>query len=271
MTPKTALGEKAEYPEHYAPEVLCAIPREENRRILGIHAPPPFHGYDIWNAYEITWLGRDGKPAAAVGNIRVSADSSNIVESKSVKLYLHSLAVQRFDSADDVASLLADDLSAVAHSRVEVTLSSPAEIVAAGIGNLPGLCIDHADVVCDTWQVDPSLLRCDRRETVRESLHSHLFRSKCPVTDQPDFGSVLVSYHGPRIDRRALLRYLASYRSHKDFHESCIERIFVDLKSACSPTELSVYGRFNRRGGVDINPFRSDFEREVTNPRLWRQ
>jgi 7-cyano-7-deazaguanine reductase len=271
MTTKTFLGKETAYPERYAPELLCAVPREENRRVLGIRETLPFHGHDIWNAFEITWLEPAGKPAVAVGDIRVGADSPFLIESKSLKLYLNSLAMQHFAAADDVAALIAKDLSDVTKSRVQVVLRSPAAAVETGIATFPGHCIDDVDVACDTWQVDPSLLRCEGQETLREELHTHLLRSKCPVTGQPDFGSVLVRYQGPKIDRAALLRYLVSFRNHNDFHESCIERIFIDLKRACAPTELTVYGRFNRRGGLDINPFRSDFESAVDNPRLWRQ
>jgi 7-cyano-7-deazaguanine reductase len=231
----------------------------------------PFRGEDVWNAFEITWLNRAGKPAVAIGTIRVAADSPHMVESKSLKLYLNSLAMERFDSAADVAALVTRDLSGLTDSNVRIALMPPSAAIAVGIGSLPGTCIDDVAVNCDTWQVDPSLIKWDSRRIVREDLHTHLLRNLCPVTGQPDFGSVLIRYRGPAIDRAALLRYLVSYRAHQDFHECCIERIFVDLKMRCRPSELTVYGRFNRRGGIDINPFRSDFEDTIDNPRLWRQ
>ena len=163
------------------------------------------------------------------------------------------------------------DLSAISQSHVRVKLASPSAAVAAGIGSFPGSCIDEAAVTCVDYEVNPSLLYCATGPVVREGLYTDLFRSRCPVTGQPDFGSVLVRYRGTPIDRRALLRYLVSYRDHNDFHESCIERIFVDLQLHCAPEELTVYGRFNRRGGLDINPYRSDSEDPLDNVRLWRQ
>ncbi|MEX2494721.1 MAG: NADPH-dependent 7-cyano-7-deazaguanine reductase QueF [Woeseia sp.] len=265
------LGRKSVYPGRYAPELLYPVSREENRRTLGIEKALPFAGEDIWNAFEMTWLDRGGKPRVAMATLRVPADSATMIESKSLKLYLNSLAMQRFDSEEDVARLLVKDLSEVTRCSVAATLTSPAVAAATGIGVLPGECIDQLDVHCDTWQVDPGLLHCAGQEDVEEQLHSHLMRSNCPVTGQPDFGSVLIHYRGPQIDRAALLRYLVSYRNHCDFHESCVERIFVDLKERCSPPQLTVYARFNRRGGIDINPFRSDFQAAADNIRLWRQ
>jgi 7-cyano-7-deazaguanine reductase len=271
MPVTTPPGRKTEFPDRYARDVLCSLPRAENRATLGLHGALPFHGEDIWNAYELTWLDSKGKPVVAAASLRVDAGSSNLVESKSLKLYLNSLAMERFASTDDVAALISSDLSAVTASNVRVKLSTPSGIITAGLEELPGDCIDSLDVECDVWQVAPALLECESAEIVREELHSHLMRSSCPVTSQPDFGSILVRYRGARIARAGLLRYLVSYRHHSDFHESCIERMFVDLKARCAPFELTVYGRFNRRGGLDINPFRSDFENRPDNPRLWRQ
>jgi 7-cyano-7-deazaguanine reductase len=271
MPVTTPLGRKTAYPDRYAREVLCSLPRADNRKTLGLQDPLPFHGEDIWNAHELTWLESSGKPVVVAATMRMDAASKNLVESKSLKLYLNSLAMERFSSTDDVAALVSSDLSRITESDVRVRVSTPAAVMAAGLADLPGDCIDDLDVTCDAWQVDPSLLGCDEGGTVREVLHSHLVRSNCPVTDQPDFGSVLVRYSGRPINREGLLRYLVSYRQHNDFHESCVERIFVDLKTRCAPAKLTVYGRFNRRGGLDINPFRSDFEGEPDNPRLWRQ
>jgi 7-cyano-7-deazaguanine reductase len=271
MTSTTPLGKESGYPDAYAREVLCRVPRVENRCKLGIGEALPFHGKDIWNAYELTWLGRSGKPAVAVAAIEVHADSQHLVESKSLKLYLNSLAMERFDSAHEVAVLVSRDLSEVTESDVTVSLMSPSAVDAEGIRRLPGTCVDALEVSCDSREVDSSVLGCVRGGPVREELHSHLLRSRCPVTGQPDFGSVLIRYRGTPIDRAGLLRYVVSYRNHCDFHESCIERIFVDLKKRCAPEELTVYGRFNRRGGLDINPFRTDFDDAPDNPRLWRQ
>ena len=263
------LGEKTGYPDRYARDLLYPMPRAGNRQALGLVGALPFHGEDIWNAYEISWLESAGKPAVAIGTIRVTAASPCMVESKSLKLYLNSLAMERFESAGDVAALVARDLSEVTQSTVKVGLSPPS--AADALQNLGGTCIDDLEVACDAWQVDPSVLKCDIRKEVREELYSHLLRTLCPVTGQPDFGSVLLRYRGPAIDRESLLRYFVSYRRHQDFHENCIERIFVHVKNLCKPSQLTVYGRFNRRGGLDINPFRSDFEASAGNPRLWRQ
>ena len=271
MVIKTPLGEKTGYPDRYARDVLCAVPRAASRMRLALTDALPFRGEDIWNGWELTWLESTGKPAVAVAVIRIDAASPNIVESKSLKLYLNSLAMERFDSGEDVAALIARDLSDVAGSSVGVELAPESRVTAGGIGKMPGICIDDLRTGCDTWEVDASLLKCRVGQSVREELHTHLFRSNCPVTAQPDFGSVLVRYRGAALERESLLHYLVSYRKHCDFHESCVERIFLDLKRRCNPQQLTVYGHFNRRGGLDINPFRSDFEDAADNLRLWRQ
>jgi 7-cyano-7-deazaguanine reductase len=271
MVDAMLLGEKTGYPDRYAPGLLQPISRRENRRSLGIDGALPFRGADLWNAWEITWLDRRGTPAVAVGRLRVPADSTSLFESKSLKLYLNSFAMTAFDSADDVRATIVRDLSRVTESAVEVELEGPGAVRSAGIGELPGSCIDDIAVECRAYEVDSAPLSADAGRPVREELHSHLFRSNCPVTAQPDYGSILVRYRGGAIARAGLLRYLVSYRRHSAFHESCIERIFVDLKARCEPAELTVAGCFNRRGGVDINPFRSDFEDALPIPRLWRQ
>ena len=271
MLANTPLGERSPSPERYAPEVLCAVPRRGGREPLGIREPLPFHGEDLWNAWELSWLDPDGKPVVATASFRVPADSENIIESKSLKLYLASLAMGRFATAQEVISLIGDDLSRVAGSRVAVELHPAAFSPAHAFANLPGDCIDGLDAECSAGDVDPSLLTCGAGGRVAEELHSHLLRSNCPVTGQPDTGSVLLRYRGPAIDRRGLLRYLVSYRRHCAFHESCVERMFMDIKERCAPQQLTVYARYNRRGGLDINPFRSDFEDRAANLRLWRQ
>lgn len=271
MTSKTLLGKETAYPDRYAPGVLCGVPRRASRRKLGIDVALPFRGKDVWNAYELTWLGPSGKPAVTVAAIEVEADSQSIVESKSLKLYLNSFAMECFASEEEVAAIVSRDLSEVAGSNVRVRLRSPSAMVEEGIRGLPGICLDALDVSCTSREVDASLLDCVDGEPVRQELYSHLLRSKCPVTAQPDVGSVLVRYRGSPIEHEGLLRYLVSYRNHCDFHENCIERIFVDLKERCGPEALTVYGRFNRRGGLDINPFRTDMNDAPDNPRLWRQ
>lgn len=265
------LGEKTDYPDRYAPDLLQPISRQENRLSLGIVEGLPFHGVDLWNAWEITWLDRRGRPSVAVGHVRVPADSPCLFESKSLKLYLNSFALTPFDSTEDVRATIARDLSRVAEAAVEVELFGAAAVHTGGIGQLPGTCIDDVAIDGADYEVDSTLLRADKSRPVREELHSHLFRSNCPVTAQPDIGSILVRYRGGAIDPACLLRYLVSYRRHSAFHESCIERIFTDLKARCEPADLTVLGCFNRRGGIDINPIRSDFEQTFAIPRLWRQ
>lgn len=271
MNAESPLGRKTAYPARYAPEVLYAIARADNRRALGIDEQKlPFRGEDVWTAYDLSWLLPSGKPQAAVATLRVPAASPRLVESKSLKLYLDSLAMTLFEDGRTAAATIAADLSKACGTTVDVTLAPPARS-GGERSNLSGICIDDIAVACDRWQVDPSLLAVARDETVSETLHSHLLRSLCPVTGQPDIGSILVRYHGPKMDRAALLRYLVSYRLHSDFHENCIERIFLDLKKQCASLRLSVYGRYNRRGGLDINPFRSDTEDKAPNVRLPRQ
>lgn len=265
MSAKSPLGERSSYPASYSPKLLHPIPREENRRILGLGAKLPFHGEDIWNAYELNWLDPSGKPRVAVAELRVPCESTNIIESKSMKLYMNSLSMCSYESADEVTATIAADLTRVAGSPVTVRLISPE------IGTFPGVCVDDLEVVCDSTAVDAELLRTEDDEIRSEELHTHLLRSLCPVTDQPDLGSLLIRYEGRPIDRESLLRYITSFRNHNDFHESCVERIFLDIKRQCSPETLTVLARYNRRGGIDINPFRSDFESTAENIRLLRQ
>ena len=251
------LGHATDYPDTYDATLLFAVPRAPQREEIGIGSDLPFAGADVWNAYELTWLDPRGKPAVAIASFTVPATSPAIVESKSVKLYLGSFAQSRFADADAVAAAIARDLGGAVGAPVEVQIVPPAAFPHQSLASLGGTSIDGADTGCDVWEVDPGLLSADG-PTVAETLTSDLFRSVCPVTGQPDYASVAVTYRGPRIDRAALLRYLVSYRQHAGFHEHCVERIFVDVKAACRCEALSVHARFTRRGGVDINPFRSD-------------
>lgn len=262
-------GQKTNYKDTYAPQLITPIPRDENRRVLGLTGTLPFFGEDLWNAYELTWLDPRGKPEVATAEFRVPFDSSNIIESKSMKLYLNSLSMASYEQADDVRATIAADLTHAAGADVSVRLSAVGDMPIGA--NFPGSCIDELDIDCSATEVDPDLLGCKTGGKVSEKLHSHLLRSLCPVTGQPDLGSILVTYRGKAIDRASLLRYIVSYRNHNDFHESCVERIFVDIKSRCEPESLTVYARYNRRGGIDINPFRSDFESTAENIRLRRQ
>jgi 7-cyano-7-deazaguanine reductase len=260
------LGRKTDYPQKYAPEALFAIPRGESRAELGLEDDLPFDGVDIWNAWELTWLGSGKRPVVATAEIRVPAMTPNLIESKSLKLYLGAFAMSEFSSPEDVRDAISRDLSECAGGPVEVSLDADAAVTA-----LEGQCIDSLQVECSTWEVDASLLQASASKTVEESLHTHLLRSLCPVTAQPDMGSLQITYSGPKIDPAGLLRYIVSFRQHNDFHEACVERIFVDITERCRPEKLSIYARYQRRGGIDINPFRSSVESQPRNPRLWRQ
>jgi len=271
MTKEIPLGRATPYLEHYSPESLYAIARTDGRAALGLPAKLPFHGTDIWNAWELTWLSGEGLPQVSTAEISVPADSTNIIESKSLKLYLNSFAMTQYESDAVVAGTIATDLSACADAGVAVRMFQPTATDAANVARLPGLCLDVPGAACRTYEVDANLLSADKTDVVSEDLYSHLLRSQCPVTGQPDTGSVMISYRGPRIDRQSLLRYIVSYRQHSDFHESCVERMFVDILEHCGPERLTVYARYQRRGGIDINPFRSNFEATAPNARLWRQ
>jgi len=271
MTTESPLGRPSIYLDQYAPELLHPIARAGSRELLGLGDAPPFHGVDIWNAWELTWLDTDGKPVAATAEIRIPAESTNILESKSLKLYLNSFSMSRYVAESDVAESIEQDLSACVDADVDVRLRHVSALYGARVARPPGECLDTLNVKCDTYEVDNELLRADDNAIVREDLYTHLLRSLCPVTNQPDCGSLLISYRGPRIDRESLLRYIVSYREHNDFHEACVERMFVDMLERCDLQQLTVYARYHRRGGIDINPFRSNFEADPPNPRLWRQ
>ncbi|HEX5788288.1 MAG TPA: NADPH-dependent 7-cyano-7-deazaguanine reductase QueF [Woeseiaceae bacterium] len=265
------LGRATEHPDTYSADLLFPMARAGARAALGVGSALPFRGADVWNAWDLTWLGDAGRPEIADLEFRVPADSPRIVESKSLKLYLNSYSMSRFASADAVLATLRADLSAAAGADVAVALRRPGDLPLPVLETLPGACIDDADVACDTWTVEPALLRAEPAVTTDESLHSHLLRSLCPVTGQPDLGSVLVSYRGPRIDPADLLRYIVSYRRHQDFHEACVERMFLDIRARCAPESLTVYARYQRRGGIDINPWRSTGPATLPNWRTWRQ
>jgi 7-cyano-7-deazaguanine reductase len=264
------LGHATEYPDTYDPALLFTVPRADTRETIGVEAPLPFTGADVWTAYEHTWLDPRGKPQVAIVSFEVPIDSRNIVESKSAKLYLGSFAQSRFADAGRVAATIERDLAAATLGSVRVTLTPPSQFDREAMANLDGESVDDLAVDIDRYEVDPSLLRVDG-PTVAETLRSDLFRSVCPVTAQPDYASVSIAYRGPRIDRASLLRYLVSYRQHAGFHEHCAERIFVDLASRCRCEALTVNARFTRRGGLDINPFRTNagvvVPRNVRTPR----
>ncbi|MGB5352594.1 MAG: NADPH-dependent 7-cyano-7-deazaguanine reductase QueF [Woeseia sp.] len=264
------LGRDTPYRDTYDPGLLFTVPRAEGRASLQLSEPLPFRGVDLWTAYELSWLDSSGRPVVAVMTASVPADSAKLIESKSLKLYLNSFAMTQYESANAVSKSLTDDLSSACGAPVAVKVVTAAAASHDDIVQLPGRTIDRTDVRCDRYALDASLLKVDRK-IVQETLHSHLLRSLCPVTGQPDTGSILIDYRGPRIERAALLRYLVSFRQHADFHELCVERIFCDLIAHCGCTELTVYARYNRRGGIDINPYRSNVRDKPQPMRLWRQ
>ena len=267
------LGQVTAYTDRYAPELLFPIPRQASRESLGIADDLPFHGVDRWNAWEVSWLNPQGKPEVAVGLIEFPATNPNLVESKSLKLYLNSLNGMRYASSDAVKALIRRDLEAASSGPVTVHLYPVDEPSLIPLAPLKGRCIDAAEVSMEDYTVNPGVLdsAIDADQIVEEALYSHLLRSNCPVTGQPDWASVLITYRGPRLDERALLQYLVSFRTHDDYHEQCVERMFVDLQSRCHPEALSVQAFYTRRGGLDINPFRSNWQEPPRHGRLWRQ
>lgn len=267
------LGKPTEYHDRYDPSLLQAVPRSMNREPLGLYPDSlPFHGADIWTLYELSWLNAKGLPQVAVGEVTLNASSINLVESKSFKLYLNSFNQTRFADWAEVRATLERDLSACAAGDVSVSLFRLQEIEGQPIGHFAGYCIDEQDIVIENYQFTPEYLhQATLPEVVEEQLVSHLLKSNCLITNQPDWGSVQISYRGPRIQREALLRYLVSFRHHNEFHEQCVERIFNDIQRFCQPESLSVYARYTRRGGLDINPWRSNGDWKPGHSRLVRQ
>jgi 7-cyano-7-deazaguanine reductase len=257
---QSPLGKTSAYQTQYAPELLFPIPRQQKRDELGISGTLPFFGVDIWNAYELSWLNMRGKPQVALATITAPSDSPNIVESKSFKLYLNSFNQTRLASTDALLSLLREDLSNAFGAPVHVKLTTPDAFDTVHMGELDGLLLDRLDIEVDSYSPSPALLSARHAEVaVEETLVSHLLKSNCLVTGQPDWASVQIHYVGPQIDQEGLLKYLIGFREHNEFHEQCVERIFVDILRQCKPVKLAVYARYTRRGGLDINPWRTNF------------
>ena len=267
------LGKATVYADRYDASLLFPIPRQGKRDEIGVSAGTlPFHGVDVWNGYELSWLDARGKPVVAVAEFRFPATTPNIVESKSFKLYLNSFAQERMADDAQVLATLVRDLSAASGGPVDVVLRAPNDLDGTPLGEPEGILLDTQELDFDSYGPPRPDFLATRDGDVREVLVSHLLRSNCPVTGQPDWGSVQIAYTGAPIDRAGLLRYLVSFRSHTEFHEQCVERIFMDLRAHCAPRELSVYARYTRRGGLDINPFRSTDPAAVpANPRGARQ
>jgi 7-cyano-7-deazaguanine reductase len=252
------LGKQTAYESKYDPTLLQPVPRSLNRDDLNLGDTLPFYGHDLWTGYEISWLNAKGKPVVAIGEFVVPATSANLVESKSFKLYLNSFNQTRFNSWDDVQSAMVKDLSQCAGETVDVTLLSVTQESPFQVTALNGINIDELDIEIDNYDFNNQLLQLDAANIkVTEELNSHLLKSNCLITSQPDWASIVISYTGLKIDHESLLRYLISFRIHNEFHEQCVERIFTDIKALCNPTELTVYARYTRRGGLDINPYRT--------------
>lgn len=269
---QSPLGKDTVYADQYNPRLLFPISRAEKRTEIGVAEVLPFHGVDIWNAYELSWLNLRGKPVVAIAEFRIPAASDNLIESKSFKLYLNGFAQERIADVATLTATLLRDLSEAAGAVIGVRLSD-ANSSDHAIPGLDGQLLDTQDIDVEDYgppQVD--FLTTDGNATpVAETLVSHLLRSNCPVTGQPDWGSVQIAYRGAPINHAGLLRYLVSFRNHNEFHEQCVERIFVDLTQRCAPSQLSVYARYTRRGGLDINPFRSSTPVTPENLRTVRQ
>lgn len=261
MTPEQSpLGKPSSYTEQYDASLLFPIARKNAREQIGIGAALPFFGTDIWNAYELSWLNARGKPQIAIATFFIPAESPNIVESKSFKLYLGSFAQTSFDSIETVRDTIKRDVSAACGSSVSLHLYPPAEFSKLALDEFEGTSLDRLDLDTDVYLPDASLLKAALDEApTEETLVSNLLKSNCPVTGQPDWGSVQIHYVGPQIDHASLLRYIISYRNHTGFHEQCVEKIFLDVMKVCQPVKLAVYARYTRRGGLDINPFRTNF------------
>ena len=261
---QSQLGKNSAYVDQYDASLLFPIPRAVKREELGIRSAPIFLGADLWTAFELSWLNLKGKPQVAIAHITVPSESTHIIESKSFKLYLNSFNATRFVDAQAVRDCMREDLDTalwhggqiMARCGVKIILSE--EFDKEPVHELDGLNLDRMDIECTHYQPAPELLRAQKDEApVTETLVSHLLKSNCLVTGQPDWGSVQISYSGDQIDQAGLLQYIVSFRNHNEFHEQCVERIFMDIWTRCKPLKLSVYARYTRRGGLDINPWRT--------------
>jgi len=275
ITPnQSELGKKAAYDACYNPDKLFPIPRKLNRDAIGIPDKLPFFGFDIWNHYEVSWLNEKGKPQVALAEIVYSCESPNIIESKSMKLYFNSFNNTQIKDEETLVSMIKKDLEdcicAVVNVKIISLRNRKNETLYKGF---TGVCLDDLDIDCSVYTLQPQFL-CTESEDVSETLYSDILKSNCLVTNQPDWGSVQISYQGKKINHAGLLRYLVSFRNCNEFSEQCIERMYMDIMQYCQPKELTIYGRFTRRGGIDINPFRSTIKNkdyQEMNLRLCRQ
>ncbi len=282
------LGKATAYVDQYDASLLFPIARAPKRAEIGIAGATPFFGADMWTAYELSWLNARGKPQVALAHFTVACDTPNIVESKSLKLYLNSFNSTKFASSDEVKARLRADLSEAvwrpasgpagssaneSPPAIGVSLLGPDLFDREPVHELDGLCLDRLDIDCTRYTPAPDLLTVTPNEApVSEVFTSNLLKSNCLVTGQPDWGSVQISYTGDQIEQGGLLQYLVSFRNHNEFHEQCVERIFMDLWTRCKPMKLAVYARYTRRGGLDINPFRTSYPQALPrNVRMARQ
>jgi 7-cyano-7-deazaguanine reductase len=273
------LGKTTSYCSEYNPELLQAVPRSLNRDSLAISAKNlPFIGEDVWYGYELSWLNSSGKPIVAVAEFRFPCTSTNIVESKSFKLYLNSFNQSRFSSWENVENCLVKDLSKTCGSIAEVKLfpvdNCPALLISHQVFSEEAICIDGIELDIENYELDPTLLMNatdEKEQVVSENLVSHLLKSNCLITNQPDWASIYIQYSGQKISQTSLLAYLISFRQHNEFHEQCVERIYCDIKKYCQVTDLTVFARYTRRGGLDINPFRSTSKLRAPVGRTLRQ
>lgn len=270
------LGHKVAYEAHYNPDVLFPIERQTNRALLGITSENlPFYGWDHWNHYEVSWLNEKGKPCVALAQIIYSCASPCIIEAKSMKLYFNTFNNTVFAHFQKVQETIQHDIKQRIQSDVIVKVIPINTLNEQEISRtFEGVCLDEHDITCDIYQVDASLLAIEESsaqqpQKIQETLFSHLLKSNCLVTGQPDWGSVQITYQGPKINQEALLKYIVSFRNHSEFNEQCIERIFMDIMQHCHPTQLTVQGQYTRRGGIDINPIRSTHP--ILPPTTWRR
>jgi len=268
------LGKKTDYSSTYDPSLLFPIARLKQRQEIDIDsAKLPFFGFDCWNHYEVSWLNPRGKPIVAIAEIVYGCDSPNIIESKSMKLYFNSLNNTVFENIDSLETIIKNDLEKNVGSAVFIKIIPLNTLNENNILRFEGENIDDLDIYCNIYTVNPSFLTTENI-IVQEVLYSDLLKSNCLVTNQPDWASVQIAYKGNKLNREGLLKYIVSFRNHNEFHEQCIERIFIDIMRKCHPTELTVYGRYTRRGGLDINPYRSTKALTLSfgeNIRLYRQ
>lgn len=268
--PDSLLGKKFAYPSTYDASWLFPVSRSIARDMIGIKTPLPFSGFDHWTGYELSWLNSKGKPMVAIADFIFPCESKHIVESKSFKLYLNSFNQTKFDSLQEVKEVLSKDLNNCIGVSVNVRVYSIDENNQTALANFSGKCLDDLDIDFNCYELNPEFLKTGKKYA-EETVYSHLLKSNCLATGQPDWGSVLIKYAGPQINHADLLRYIVSFRNHAGFNEHCIEQMYYDILHRCKPEKLSIYGRYTRRGGLDINPYRTNFPDNPSSIRLLRQ